>query len=89
LGHHARALEKAKSASGSSPKISRNLWMVDPATDGSLCQSRFKESGCRNTEAVLRDPSAWLEAVHPDDRVRVRTAKQGSRAAELRMRIPH
>lgn len=53
----------------------------------------FQEVWLQDTDAVLRDPSAWLDAVHPEDRARVRTAKQaqqsgGSSDCEYRINRP-
>jgi len=82
LGHHARALaESEKRFRQLAENIHEIFWMVDPRNGRFLYVSpAFKEVWLQDTEAVLRDPSAWLEAVHPDDRVRVRTAKQAQQS---------
>ncbi len=95
LGHHARALEESeKRFRQLAENIHEIFWMVDPRNGRFLYVSpAFQEVWLQDTDAVLRDPSAWLDAVHPEDRARVRTAKQaqqsgGSSDCEYRINRP-
>ena len=55
--------------------IDEVFWMNDPASGSLLYVSPGYERICqRSVEALYRNPRLWLEAVHPDDRERVRIA---------------
>ena len=78
LAHHARALtESEKRFRQLAENIHEIFWMADPRTGKILYVSpAFKEIWLQDPEAVLRDPHAWLESVHPEDRGIVENAKK-------------
>ena len=84
LAHHARALEESeKRFRQLAENIHEIFWMMDPHNGRFLYVSpAFKEVWLQDTEAVLRDPEAWLNAVHPEDLARVKTAKQAQQNGE-------
>ncbi len=84
LAHHTRALQESeKRFRQLAENIHEIFWMVDPRTDRFVYVSpAFKEIWLQDPEAVLRDPSAWFEAIHPDDRDAVVIAKQAQRRGE-------
>jgi len=53
--------------------IQQVFWMTDPRTNEVIyVSSAYEKVWGRTCESVYRDPLSWLEAVHPDDRERVR-----------------
>ncbi|MFO0589518.1 MAG: ATP-binding protein [Polyangiaceae bacterium] len=54
------------------------FWISDPAQRRMLYISPgYEKIWGRSCESLLRDPQGWMEAVHPDDRDRVRAAWTG------------
>jgi diguanylate cyclase (GGDEF)-like protein/PAS domain S-box-containing protein len=52
--------------------IHQVFWLTDPSKSQMLYVSpAYEEIWCRSREELMRNPKAWLEAVHPDDRPRV------------------
>ena len=84
LAHHARALQESeKRFRQLAENIHEIFWMVDPRSDKFVYVSpAFKEIWLQDPETVLRDPSAWFEGIHPDDRDAVVLAKQAQRGGE-------
>ena len=78
LAHQARALQESeKRFRQLAENIHEIFWMVDPRNGKFVYVSpAFKEIWLQDPEAILRDPAAWLDAVHPDDRKAVSAAKQ-------------
>ena len=92
LAHQARALQESeKRFRQLAENIHEIFWMVDPRSGKFLYVSpAFKEIWLQDPEAILRDSSAWLDAVHPDDREIVSAAKQsqlGGKPADCEYRI--
>ena len=77
LAHQARALQESeKRFRQLAENIHEIFWMVDPRNGKFLYVSpAFKEIWLQDPEAILRDPAAWLDAVHSDDRDVVNAAK--------------
>jgi PAS domain S-box-containing protein len=84
LAHHTRALQESeKRFRQLAENIHEIFWMVDPRTDKFVYVSpAFKEIWLKDPEAVLRDPSAWFEGIHPEDRDTVLAVKQAQRGGE-------
>ena len=84
LAHHTRALQESeKRFRQLAENIHEIFWMVDPRTDKFVYVSpAFKEIWLQDPEAVLRDPSAWFEGIHPEDRDAVLVAKQAQRSGQ-------
>ena len=92
LAHQARALQESeKRFRQLAENIHEIFWMVDPRNGKFLYVSpAFKEIWLQDPEAILRDPAAWLDAVHADDREAVNAAKQsqlGGKPADYEYRI--
>jgi PAS domain S-box-containing protein len=84
LAHHTRALEESeKRFRQLAENIHEIFWMVDPRNNRFLYVSpAFKEIWLKDADAVLRDPAAWFEGVHPEDRERVTLAKEEQRSGQ-------
>jgi two-component system, sensor histidine kinase and response regulator len=78
MAHQARALQESeKRFRQLAENIHEIFWMVDPRNGKFLYVSpAFKEIWLQDAESVLRDPEAWLDSVHADDRELVNAAKQ-------------
>ncbi len=78
LAHQARALQESeKRFRQLAENIHEIFWMVDPRNGKYLYVSpAFKEIWLQDPEAILRDPAAWLDGVHNDDREAVIAAKR-------------
>ena len=92
LAHQARALQESeKRFRQLAENIHEIFWMVDPRNGKYLYVSpAFKEIWLQDPEAILRDPAAWLDAVHTDDREAVSAAKRsqlGGKPADYEYRI--
>jgi two-component system, sensor histidine kinase and response regulator len=92
LAHQARALQESeKRFRQLAENIHEIFWMVDPRSGKFLYVSpAFKEIWLQDPEAILRDPTAWLDSVHTDDRETVNAAKQsqlGGKPADCEYRI--
>jgi len=92
LAHQARALQESeKRFRQLAENIHEIFWMVDPRNGKYLYVSpAFKEIWLQDAEAILRDPAAWLDAVHKEDREAVNAAKQaqlGGKPADYEYRI--
>jgi PAS domain S-box-containing protein len=92
LAHQARALQESeKRFRQLAENIHEIFWMVDPRTGKFLYVSpAFKEIWLQDAESVLRDPAAWLESVHAEDRDLVNASKQSQlsgKSAECEYRI--
>ena len=92
MAHQARALQESeKRFRQLAENIHEIFWMVDPRNGKFLYVSpAFKEIWLQDPESILRDPSAWLDAVHVDDRAAVTAAKQsqlGGKPADYEYRI--
>ena len=92
LAHQARALQESeKRFRQLAENIHEIFWMVDPRNGKFLYVSpAFKEIWLQDPEAILRDPAAWLDAVHVDDREAVNAGKQsqlGGKPADYEYRI--
>lgn len=62
--------------------ISEAFWLADPSKSEVLYVSPAYEGiWGRSAQALLSSPSDWLEAVHPEDRVRVYEAVETKRTA--------
>lgn len=62
--------------------ISEAFWLADQSTSEVLYVSpAYEEIWGRSAQALLSSPSDWLEAVHPEDRDRVREAFETERTA--------
>ena len=84
LAHHARALQETeKRFRQLAENIHEIFWMVDPRNGTFLYISpAFKEVWLQDPESVLRDPSAWFEGIHPDDREAAILAKNAQHDGE-------
>jgi len=84
LAHHTRALQESeKRFRQLAENIHEIFWMVDPRTAQFVYVSpAFKEIWLQDPEAVLHDPTAWFEGIHPEDRERVVLAKKAQRSGE-------
>jgi PAS domain S-box-containing protein len=92
LAHQARALQESeKRFRQLAENIHEIFWMVDPHNGKFLYVSpAFQEIWLQDPEAILRDPAAWLDSVHRDDRESVSAAKQsqlGGKPADYEYRI--
>jgi len=92
LAHQARALQESeKRFRQLAENIHEIFWMVDPRSGKFLYVSpAFKDLWRQDPEVILRDPAAWLDSVHPDDREAVVAAKQSQlsgKPAEFEYRI--
>ena len=78
LAHQARALQESeKRFRQLAENIHEIFWMADPRNGKFLYVSpAFKEIWLQDPEAILRDPAAWLDGVHADDRDAVDAAKR-------------
>jgi len=78
LAHQARALQESeKRFRQLAENIHEIFWMVDPRNGKFLYVSpAFKEIWLQDAESVLRDPDAWLDSVHAEDRQLVSASKQ-------------
>jgi PAS domain S-box-containing protein len=78
MAHQARALQESeKRFRQLAENIHEIFWMVDPRNGKFLYVSpAFKEIWLQDPEAILRDPAAWLDSVHVDDREAVSAAKK-------------
>jgi PAS domain S-box-containing protein len=84
LAHHTRALQESeKRFRQLAENIHEIFWMVDPRTGQFVYVSpAFKEIWLQDPEAVLHDPGAWFEGIHPEDREGVLQAKRAQRSGE-------
>jgi PAS domain S-box-containing protein len=92
LAHQARALQESeKRFRQLAENIHEIFWMVDPRSGKFLYVSpAFKEIWLQDAESVLRDPDAWLDSVHIEDRALVSASKQSQlsgKPAECEYRI--
>ncbi len=92
LAHQARALQESeKRFRQLAENIHEIFWMVDPRSGKFLYVSpAFKEIWLQDAESVLRDPDAWLDSVHTEDRELVNASKQSQlsgKPAECEYRI--
>ncbi len=92
LAHQARALQESeKRFRQLAENIHEIFWMVDPRSGKFLYVSpAFKEIWLQDAESVLRDPDAWLDSVHVEDRELVNASKQSQlsgKPAECEYRI--
>ncbi len=78
MAHQARALQESeKRFRQLAENIHEIFWMVDPRNGKYLYVSpAFKEIWLQDPEAILRDPAAWVDGVHTDDREAVNAAKR-------------
>lgn len=59
------------------------VWLSDPEmTEVLYVSPAYERVFGRSRESLYRDPSSWLEAVHPEDRERVRQAAAASAVVE-------
>ncbi len=59
------------------------VWMMTPGSDKMLYVSpAYERVWGRTCESVYRNPTSWLEAVHPDDREQARSACPRGRCRE-------
>jgi PAS domain S-box-containing protein len=72
--------------------IDEVLWLTDPVRNEIIYVSpAYERVWGRSCESVYANPRSWLEAVHPDDRERVREADpthQGALDLEFRIVLP-
>lgn len=58
--------------------IGKVFWMTDPQKDRMLYISpAYEKIWGRSTESLYEKPQTWLEAIHPEDRERIRMAALG------------
>lgn len=61
--------------------INEVFWITDPGRDEMIYVSPgYEEVWGRSVESLYEDPESWLEAVHPEDRPRIREAVEGQAA---------
>jgi PAS domain S-box-containing protein len=91
VAERTRALEQQARAFKESEKRFRQLaeniheifWMVDAETDKFVyITPAFKEIWLQDPEVVIRDSTAWLEGIHPDDRSAVAGIKKAQKGGE-------
>jgi len=92
MAHQARALQESeKRFRQLAENIHEIFWMADPRNGKFVYVSpAFKEIWLQDADAVLRDPEAWLDSVHPEDREMVQAAKKsqlGGKPADFEYRI--
>jgi PAS domain S-box-containing protein len=92
LAYQARALQESeKRFRQLAENIHEIFWMIDPRNGKFLYVSpAFKEMWLQDAESVLRDPAAWLDAVHAEDRELVTASRQSQlsgKPAECEYRI--
>ncbi len=85
LGYHSKALEESeKRFRQLAENIHEIFWMVDPRTNKFLYVSpAFREIWLQDPDAVLHDPEAWFQGIHPQDRERVALAKVAQRSGQI------
>ena len=84
LGHQARAFQESeKRFRQLAENIHEIFWMVDPHNNKFLYVSpAFREIWLQDPEAVLQNPAAWFQSIHPDDCEKVALAKEAQRSGQ-------